>query len=237
MTDQKKGPGRPGRTVSPKDYSVIATNIDRRMQDLGIKTKVQLAAISGVSRTVITNIFIMPNKGVMAESAVNLAKALECRVEWLISGEGPVTEDDIFGAPILTFEVLESLSSQQITAVIESARQDPTVKKAPCPTGYGNMNFAVALDSNINFEASKKYRKYEQGGIAFFESQKKPRSGELVLALPLESGTPAVMEYSSAHSKAYLSVLNDNFTESIRTVELAGQMEILGTFIGYSYTA
>ena len=71
MTDQKKGPGRPGRTVSPKDYSVIATNIDRRMQDLGIKTKVQLAAISGVSRTVITNIFIMPNKGVMAESAVN----------------------------------------------------------------------------------------------------------------------------------------------------------------------
>lgn len=231
MTDQKRGPGRPGKIVDPETYSTIAKNIDRRMKEIGMKTNVELSEKSGVSRTVITNIFMMPNKSVMGDSAVKLAKALQCRVEWLITGEGPVTDDEITSVPILS---LRDLSETEINTAIESARSISSSPKMPCPSGYSVSSFGVQLDSTHNFDSCKKYNKFEQGGVMFFDHEAPLHNGGLILIQLSAGSTPEIMEFFKARDMGFVRSLNDNLPESIRTVEMTQDMKVLAVHIGYS---
>lgn len=110
------------------EQSIIGRNISIRMKDLGIKTNKELSDISDVSRAVITNVLKNPSKKLMAESAIMLAKALECRVEWLINGEGPVNLDEIeranrlrYGSPVVGINELAEVSAKEL---VESLLED-----------------------------------------------------------------------------------------------------------------
>lgn len=234
MTDQKRRPGRPGREVDPENYSIIARNIDRRMSDIGMPTKVELARVSEVSRTVITNIFIMPNKGVMGDSAVKLAKALQCRVEWLITGEGPVTDDQITGVPVFK---TTHLSKSTIEELLAQAQEFNEARRTPCPAGYKSSAFGIELDSTTNFDSCSKYKKFEKGGTLFFDKDKTPSTGDLVLVKTSSESTPEIMEYTHAREMTFFSTLNDNLPESVRTIQFSEEMKVIGVNVGYSIIA
>lgn len=58
--------------------SVLARNIEQRKRDLNITKSIDLAKRSGVSRAVLTNIKLNPEKSIMLDSAIRLADALDC---------------------------------------------------------------------------------------------------------------------------------------------------------------
>lgn len=102
------------------ELSVLARNIESRKRDLGISKSIDLAEKSGVSRAVLTNIKVNPDKSIMLPSAVQLAKALDCRLEWLATGEGSPTTDEYIeavhlsmGSPIVSLNQLIGIADPE----------------------------------------------------------------------------------------------------------------------------
>ncbi len=209
------------------NMSVLAQNIEQRKRDLGIAKSIDLATKSGVSRAVLTNIKKNPTKSVMLDSALLLSKALDCRLEWLATGEGSPTTDEYIeavhlsmGAPNVTLNQLIGVhdSEDYITNGIGSH-----VQRFPCPSGNAKTQFVVKVNEQIkNFPA---------GGYFYFDTAKVPISGQLVVANT--GNNIEIMEYQSAHGRQFLKSLNEELPLELRLVEIEEQ-QLIGTFSAYA---
>ncbi|HHP0484896.1 helix-turn-helix domain-containing protein [Vibrio harveyi] len=207
--------------------SILARNIEQRKRDLGIAKSIDLANKSGVSRAVLTNIRKMPTKSIMLDSAVHLAKALECRLEWLATGEGSPTTDEYveavqlsMGAPLVTLNQLVNVEDTEdyIANGIGAHAQ-----RLPCPSGNASSQFVVKVNEQIkNFPA---------GGYIYFDTVKVPISGQLVVANT--GNNVEIMEYQSAHGRQFLKSLNEDLPLELRLVEIDEQ-QLIGTFSAYT---
>ncbi|MGR5294770.1 helix-turn-helix domain-containing protein [Vibrio mediterranei] len=218
------------------NQSVIAKNILKRMDDLGIKSKVTLSDISGVSRTVITNIILMPNKSVMIESAIKLANALECRVEWLITGIGPINDADQAkqnrldqGVPVISLNALAKTTAQEILTEVSG---DESIRRIPCPAGNSKTRFVVNL--NVVKLSEPWGSRYEAGGMLFFDHEVDPISGQLVIAKTTLDSAPDIMEFISVHGRKFLKSLNDDIPEDLVRIEMTDDMEIIASNVSYA---
>lgn len=209
------------------ELSVLARNIEQRKRDLGIAKSIDLANKSGVSRAVLTNIKKMPEKSIMFDSAIALAKALECRVEWLGTGEGSPTTDEYveavhlsMGAPIVTLNQLVGVHDPEDYVANGIGSH---VQRFPCPAGNARTQFVVKVNEQIkNFPA---------GGYFYFDAAKVPISGQLVVANT--GNNVEIMEYQSAHGRQFLKSLNEELPLELRLVEIKEQ-QLLGTFSTYA---
>lgn len=216
--------------------SIISQNIQKRMQDLGIRNKVELSEKSGVSRTVVTNIINMPNKGVMIDTAIKLANALECRVEWLGTGKGPMNDDYIErkfliadGVPLLNLNEVTGLDDTKKN--LDNLNQDSSIDRIPCPSGNKQYAFAVNLNS-VSRRAN--LGKYDRAGFLFFDCDEEPLSGQLVIAQLDENTKPEIMEYVSVQGRRFLTSIEMNIPEQLQSIEITDSKKIVATKVGYA---
>ncbi|WP_274882394.1 hypothetical protein [Vibrio harveyi] len=206
------------------DKSIIGQHIGQRMRELGIKTNKELSDKSGVSRAIITNVQLNPNKKLMAETALYLAKGLECRPEWLILNDGPVNLDEIeranrlkYGAPVVTINELADLKPDEL---IESLMLDEGRQRHPCPAGNSHSTFIVKSSEGIvNYPA----------GLFYFDYKSQPTSGQLVIATVDKDATPEIMSFYQTRGKRFLESLVKNLPGELKTIEVTDEMEILAT--------
>lgn len=214
--------------------SIISQNILRRMEDLGIKNRVALSERSGVSRTVITNIIAMPTKSVMVDTAINLAEALECRVKWLCSNEGPMNDDEIEkkfainnGVPLLQ---LSDVSDQETTKRFLS-ELDESAQRIPCPSGNKESVFGVTL-SSVSYRAN--LGNYDRAGIVYFDFDVEPLSGQWVIAQLTPDSRPEVMEFIAGQGRMYLNSIEMNTPDQYKPLEIKDRSPIVATKVSYS---
>ncbi len=215
--------------------SIISQNIQKRMHDLGIRNKVDLSEKSGVSRTVVTNIINMPNKSVMIDSAIKLANTLECRVEWLCTGQGPMNDEHLEkrfriteGVPLLH---LSDIEDPYFEDILEELQDDEKVERVPCPAGNNSSSFAVNLTS-ISYRTM--LGKYEQSGMLFFDCKAKPFSGQWVLAKVSNDATPEIMEYISVQGRQFLKSLEVDIPQELQRIEVTDEIQIIATKVSYA---
>lgn len=206
--------------------STLALNIKQRMRDLNITSNLALSKMSGVSRAVITNVMLHPEKSIMADSALQLSKTLNCRVEWLLTGKGHITIDEAIynngihlGSPIFT---LNQISEAGIEVLLQESFENPNRNRMPCPTGNKPSIFAVWQNRPMG--------KINHAGHIYFDKDKKPVSGQLVIARTSPNAPLEYMEFYSAHDKQFLRTVEEHIPEDLRMIELANEMEIIATF-------
>lgn len=212
------------------DKSIIGANIERRMKELGIKTNKELSDLSGVSRAVITNVQLNPNKKLMAESAIWLANALQCRPEWFVFGKGPVNLDEVekanrlrFGAPVVSVNELVEKKPKEL---LRSIATNEDRQRHPCPAGNAATMFII--------KSSQPIGEFPAGGMYFFDYDLEPSSNQLVIALPDANSTPEIMVYFQARGKKFLKSLVEDLPIELRTIEITEEMEILATFRAFA---
>ncbi|HIF6165102.1 MULTISPECIES: helix-turn-helix domain-containing protein [Vibrio harveyi group] len=205
--------------------SVLARNIEQRKRDLGISKSIDLAKKSGVSRAVLTNIKVNPEKSIMLDSAVRLAEALDCRLEWLATGKGEPNLDEYkeaskidLGAPLVTLNELVGAEPKEL---IERVRELDR-ERHPCPTG--NSKTQIIIKSN------RKILDYP-AGYFYFDVDKTPVSGQLVIADT--GGNAEIMEYQSTYGRQFLKSLEEDLPKELRFVEITEQ-KLLGTFEAFA---
>lgn len=210
--------------------SIIGANIERRMKELGIKTNKELSDLSGVSRAVITNVQLNPSKKLMAESAIWLANALQCRPEWFIFGTGPVNLDEVekanrlrFGAPVVSVNELVRSTPKDLLRSIATSEDR---QRHPCPAGNASTMFII--------KSSQPIGEYPAGGIYFFDYELEPSSNQLVIAVPEKGSAPEIMVYFRARGKQFLKSLVEDLPIELRTIEMTEEMEILATFRAFA---
>lgn len=207
------------------EQSILAKNIQKRMNDLNIKSNLALSKESGVSRAVITNIMLNPDKSIMADSALMLSQTLDCNVEWLLTGKGPINQENELdsqqrsGAPLLS---LNDISERGIDVLLDEASDNNAITRFMCPTGNKPSIFIVWL--------SRPMGKINHAGHIYFDKDKKPLSGQLVIARTTKNGPISYMEFYSAHEKQFLKCIEEDIPESLRTIEFTSDMEIIATF-------
>lgn len=206
--------------------STLARNIKQRMSDLDIRSNLALSKMSGVSRAVITNVMLHPEKSIMADSALQLSKTLDCRVEWLLTGKGHINIDQAIysnglhlGSPVFT---LNQISESSIDALLQNACSNPNTSRMPCPTGNTPSMFVVWQ--------SRPMGRINNPGHIYFDKDKKPVSGQLVIARTSAGACLEYMEYYSAHDKQFLRTVEEHIPEDLRMVELTDGMKIIATF-------
>ncbi|MFL7022208.1 transcriptional regulator [Vibrio cyclitrophicus] len=212
------------------DKSIIGANIERRMKELGIKTNKELSDLSGVSRAVITNVQLNPSKKLMAESAIWLANALQCRPEWFVFGKGPVNLDEVekanrlrFGAPVVSVNELVEKKPKELLLSI-ATNEDR--QRHPCPAGNAATMFII--------KSSQPIGEFPAGGMYFFDYDLEPSSNQLVIAVPDVNSTPEIMVYFQARGKKFLKSLVEDLPIELRTIEITEEMEILATFRAFA---
>nr|WP_321458666.1 helix-turn-helix domain-containing protein [uncultured Vibrio sp.] len=205
--------------------SVLATNIERRKTDLGITKSIDLAKKSGVSRAVLTNIKLNPEKSIMLDSAIRLAEALDCRLEWLATGVGSPNIDEYkeaskidLGAPLVT---LNELVNTEARTLIEKLRELDR-ERHPCP--IGNSKNQLIIKSN------RKIFEYP-AGYFYFDIEKVPVSGQLVIADT--GGNVEIMEYQSTHGRQFLKSIEEDLPADLRYIEITEQ-KLIGTFEAFA---
>ncbi|WP_063654133.1 helix-turn-helix domain-containing protein [Aliivibrio fischeri] len=215
-----------------KQKSILARNIEQRKYDLGITTNIEVARKSGVSRAVITNIGLHPNKSIMLDSAVLLAKALDCRLEWLATGEGPINLDDVerhnrlrYGAVVIRTSELESSTPEEL---LKELYDDQSRERVPCPAGNSFTTFIVRLNQDIG--------KYAAGGMMYFDYEKTPITGSVVLAKTAKDAAPEIMEYTKAHNRSFLKSLSEDLPAELKFIEITEEMAIISTLTAYAIT-
>ncbi|MFS1865128.1 hypothetical protein [Vibrio breoganii] len=212
-----------------KSKSILANNVERRMADLKIRSNLQLSEMSGVSRAVITNIMLSPKKSIMVDSALLLAKCLQCRVEWMITGEGHINLDDAernnrlhLGAPLFT---INQISDSDPMDMIENTITDTDHVRFPCPTGNSPTKFAVRMENPIG--------RFKNTGVVIFDTAKSPVSGQMVIAKTSDLGSVEYMEYYAAHGRRFLRSLEEGIPEELKSLEMTEQMKIIATYECY----
>lgn len=208
--------------------SILAQNIEKRKRDLGITTNIQLAKSSGVSRAVITNIQLQPEKSIMLDSGLMLARTLDCRVEWLATGEGPINLDDVerylrvkFACPVL---VLSEISKDSLPELLSKSIEDLSRERIPCPAGSNENRFVIRLSSDVG--------KYWAGGLMYFEYNGTPENGRPVIALM--NGELEIMEYARAHGRVFLKSLNEDIPQELRFIEKTDDVSILASYVSFA---
>lgn len=208
--------------------SKLALNIEQRKRDLGIATNIELSKLSGVSRAVITNIQLQPEKSIMLESGLMLANALDCRMEWLATGEGPVNLDDVdrhqrikYGCPVLT---LNEINKQPIGELLAQSVVDVGRERIPCPVGSNEHRFVIRLNDGIG--------KYWAGGMMYFEMNSSPTNGKPVLVSM--NGELEIMEYARAHGRVFFKSLSEDIPQELRFIEKTDEMTVLASYIAYA---
>lgn len=205
--------------------SVLAQNIEQRKRDLGISKSIDLAKKSGVSRAVLTNIKVNPEKSIMLDSAIRLSEALDCRLEWLATGKGEPNLDSYkeaskieLGAPVVTLNELVNAEPHEL---IERLRELDR-ERHPCPTGNSK--------SQIIVKSNRKVFDYP-AGYFYFDIDKTPVSGQLVIANT--GGNAEIMEYQSTHGRQFLKSLEEDLPSDLRFIEITDQ-KLLGTFEAFA---
>ncbi|GAD91139.1 hypothetical protein VHA01S_069_00270 [Vibrio halioticoli NBRC 102217] len=211
--------------------SVLAKNIEKRMHDLNIPSNLALSKASGVSRVVITNILRHPEKSIMADSALLLSKHLKCRIEWLLTGEGPINHDDEInhqrrsGAPLL---LLNDITEQNIEDLLLKVSQSDTIPRFMCPTGNKPSIFAIWQSQPIG--------RINHAGYLYFDHKKLPTSGQLVIAKTTPESAAEYMEFYATYDKKFLRYIERNIPEGLRMIELKETMQIIATFESFVIT-
>lgn len=210
-----------------QEKSILSKNIEKRKADLGIKTNQALSQISGVSRAVITNVIKYPNKSLMMESGIALAKALDCRVEWLFSGEGPINMDDVLeaaylrdGAPVVS---LAELSQQTPEELIRKLYDDKYRERRPCPSGNSPTKFVVrSVDPLLEYRA---------GSLYFFDYERAPSNSDLVLVKLMNSphAAPDIMQFNRLHDETYVKALGKDIPQDLAFRRITDEIRIIAT--------
>ncbi|GAD78507.1 hypothetical protein [Vibrio ezurae] len=211
--------------------SVLAKNIEKRMHDLNIPSNLALAKASGVSRVVITNILRHPEKSIMADSALLLSRHLKCRIEWLLTGEGPINREDEIdhqrraGAPLL---LLNDLTNQSIENLLVKVSKSDTIPRFMCPTGNKPSIFTIWQSEPIG--------KINHAGYLYFDHQKKPASGQLVIVKTTPNSPAEYMEFYATYDKQFLRYIEKNIPDELRMIEFQDSMQIIATFESFVIT-
>lgn len=203
----------------------MGQRIKERMQQLGIKTNIKLADVSGVSRAVITNVVRNENKSVMLDSAMKLARALNCRVEWLYDGSGDVNDDETRriaflrdGAPVIALDELAGTTSNEL---IELLYSEEFRERRPCPSGNSTTTFIVRSPSN--------FKHYSSGSLLYFDSSKKPTDSDIVLIRTNKDQPPSIMEFFTNNSDEYVKVITREVPDDMAFSKLKNPYEIVAT--------
>ncbi len=205
-----------------KNLSLLAKNIEQRKQQLGIRSGIDLARKSGVSRAVLTNIKKNPQKSIMVDSAIDLAEALECRLEWLITGKGHPTSDEYLevervanGAPLIWMNELKDKSAADL---LEAISKDKFRRRFLCPVGNAATQFVLVASSDVG--------KYPAGGHIYFDTTKKPVSNDIVIVK--QGNNIDLFEYQAILDREFLKSLNTAIPEDFRLFEIADH-ELIAT--------
>ncbi|OBT17290.1 hypothetical protein A9264_00475 [Vibrio sp. UCD-FRSSP16_10] len=205
--------------------SVLAKNIKKRMNDLNIQSNLALAKDSGVSRAVITNIMQHPEKSIMADSAFLLGRTLQCTMEWLLTGKGPITptghldRDKRYGAPLFS---INDISDKGIDLLFSEASKNEAITRFMCPTGNKPSIFTVWQSRPVG--------RLNHAGHIYFDKDKKPVSGQLVIVRTHPGAPLEYMEFYSAYDKNFVRYIEEHIPEDLRMIELQDHMQIIATF-------
>ncbi|MEI8659304.1 hypothetical protein [Vibrio sp. Hal054] len=178
VISQTRRVGRPRKDPAPSEHSVLAQNIELRMTELGITSLVALSNESTVSRTVLTNIFKQPKKSITVMSGIKLASALNCRVEWLVTGNGVVSDGGRAHAPVLD---LKTIDSPSLAEHIDAERKRADTVFQPSPIGLSPYCFALTVVGNFRPERCRRFDFMQSGGFVFFDCHAVPSSGSIVI--------------------------------------------------------
>lgn len=211
------------------EKSLLAKNIDERMKRLGIKYYSKLSELSEVSRTVITNINLDSSKGIMGLSAIKLANTLECNVEWLLTGKGPMLNDSRSNIPIVE---LAEIPSGILSDHLNSLRFEVGTNFIPFHLGDHPNTLAIITRDAGDPEFCTPLRKLDKDGFLFFDCDLKPISGKMVLA-KTNNDAARVCEYFVSHKVEILKEINSKIPTEFCSKALDDETKILATFIGY----
>ncbi|OED65404.1 hypothetical protein A143_08000 [Vibrio splendidus ZS-139] len=207
------------------EQSILAKNIQQRMNDLNIKSNLALSKVSGVSRAVITNIMLHPEKSIMSDSALLLSETLDCSMEWLLTGKGSINRGHEIdsqkrsGAPLLS---LNDISERGIDALLVEASESDSITRFMCPSGNKPSIFTVWQNRPMG--------RMNHSGHIYFDKDKNPVSGQLVIARTTPDATVSYMEFYCAHEKQFLRSIEESIPENLRTIEYKDGMDIIATF-------
>lgn len=115
------------------EYSLIVQNINTRMKALEIETYTELSRITGVTRTVYVNLARNKSTSLSLSNAIATAKGLGCTVEWLATGEGPISESELelmYDKISVDYRELEKNHYKMEQRYNEMHKDNQTIRKA-----------------------------------------------------------------------------------------------------------
>jgi len=225
----KQKVGRPRRRNLEGKKSTLARNIERRMEVLGIDHFSEVARISNVSRTVVTNIFMQPSKTITLGTAIKLASTLKCRAEWLLTGQGQESDDECALVPILPMMQPYILDVSNLRNTLELAKNTEYVRSI---NGYSAGGLAISI-RDLNPATSPILSTLHRNGYLHFDLHKPPVPGELVLAYSTE-GYMSVLEYFKVKNCFYLKEINSDVPISHAISKVDECLKPVAGFVGYS---
>lgn len=208
--------------------SILAKNIEERTEALGIKNPSELAKRAGINRTILNKIEREPDKTIHADNAAKLARALQCSMEWLVTGEESEHSLEhiktLYGAAFIKLEELTHTTPQALRNQV-SAEQYREYYLSP--TGLRRSLFVIRITHNI--------AAYSAGSYLFFDFEKIPENGSLILVQMGENSIPEIVEYCRhGNDKEYFKYLNVDLPPELRFIERNKDMKLLATLTASS---
>ena len=186
--------------------------------DLGKKVKAlrklqgwsqeELAARTSMSRGRIGQLETNPNAEVKGANLVSLANALGFSTEKLLSNEELVAIAGIQLKPVT--RKIPILRWDNLASIIKGdmLMQDSD-RWAGCPDDIGENSFALMVENDLM--TSSAGRSYPMGCSVFVDRDKKPKSGDRVIAVDLITLDSVFREYVVDGSVKYLKPLNPQY--------------------------
>lgn len=206
----------------------MAQRIESRMEGLGIPNPAQLAKKADISRAVLTNIMRRPDKQLWVNVAIKLANALECRVEWMVQGTGPINDDvtqaseRLYGqSPLVE---LNELAEPDLGSYVSSCFKDTSrlVYHCPIPTSENTVSIKIGRDLG----------RFDSDTVFFVDlNNHLPRSGQIVLARPTGGGTPEFYTYSTSMNKQFIKSMSKDLPEDLQFMQVDKEIEFIGCFV------
>lgn len=190
-------------------------------------SQLELSKRTSISRGRIAQLETNPVAEVKGESLVSLARAFGCTTEQLLSESAPSMSG-------LTLQVVTKrapvLKWHNLPLILTGSLMLESDNWVGCPQSISDNSFALEVQNDVM--TSNNGRSYPMGVLIFIDQDKKPKSGDRVIAIDRETSESVFREYVVDGGVKYLKPLNTAYPIQ----QCSQTTHIIGVVVG-SYMA
>jgi len=190
-------------------------------------SQLELSKRTSISRGRIAQLETNPVAEVKGESLVSLARAFGCTTEQLLS-EGTLSMSGLQLQPVMRKAPI--LNWQDLPAILIGSLMLESNSWVGCPHSISDNSFALEVQNDVM--TSNTGRSYPTGTLIFVDQDRKPKTGDRIIAINRETKESVFREYVVDGGVRYLKPLNTAYPIQ----QCSESTHIIGVVVG-SYMA